>query len=259
MSPTVDRIPGNGSNAVSGLIGRVPDIPRWVEARGMLLCGRCEVFGAGASGFVVRSTTNKLVSVVGKPAGAAILEAVSRTGEGVELLVTPEDRAELDHSLENWVTHPAILHDLATTPSAVVEEDDIRFLGHVPEGLPSSLHSEIESAIPWHPIVAALVDGKPVSFCYAAAETETLWDVSVDTLEPYRRRGYAARCVTWLIHYMAAQGKAPVWGALEDNPASLNLAKKLNFRPVGRLFIFTPPENSPFLRLRDLDEEVNEG
>lgn len=259
MSPTADRIPGNCLNAVSGLIHRVPDIPRWVEARGMLLCGRCEVFGADASGFVVRSTTNKLVSIVGKPARSAILEAVSRTGEGVEILVTPEGRAELHHSLEDWVTHAAILHDLATIRSGVVEEDDICFLGHVPEGLPSSLHSELESAIRWHPIAAALVDGKPVSFCYAAAETETLWDVSVDTLEPYRRRGYAARCVTWLTRYMAAQGKAPVWGATEDNPASLNLAKKLNFRPVGRLFIFTPPENSSFLRLRDLGEEVSEG
>ena len=89
-------------------------------------------------------------------------------------------------------------------------------------------------------IAAAFVNRQPVSFCYAGAMTESLWDVSIDTLPGYRRRGYAALCVTYLIYHMLAKGRHPVWQALEDNPASWRLARKLGFVPVDELALFEP-------------------
>jgi RimJ/RimL family protein N-acetyltransferase len=37
---------------------------------------------------------------------------------------------------------------------------------------------------------------------------------------------------------MRKLGKAPVWGALESNEASMKLAEKLGFTPVDRLIVF---------------------
>jgi RimJ/RimL family protein N-acetyltransferase len=84
-----------------------------------------------------------------------------------------------------------------------------------------------------------------VTFCYTASETETLWDASIDTLEPYRRRGLARECARFLIHHMTVHGKAPVWGSFESNEASLGLARTLGFRPAGRLVVFFRPGEHP--------------
>jgi predicted GNAT family acetyltransferase len=80
-----------------------------------------------------------------------------------------------------------------------------------------------------------------VAFCYAACETETLWDVSVDTLAPFRRRGLAAACFERVRREMERRGKRPVWGAHADNPASLALAARLGFRRDAELVAFHPP------------------
>ncbi len=89
------------------------------------------------------------------------------------------------------------------------------------------------------PMVAAFVDNRVASICYACRESESLWDISIDTLEPYRRRGLAAACVRFLIRKMRQEGKEPVWGAVDSNIASLGLATKLGFRPVARIAVFT--------------------
>jgi RimJ/RimL family protein N-acetyltransferase len=78
-----------------------------------------------------------------------------------------------------------------------------------------------------------------VSFCYATSETETLWDVSIDTLAAWQGRGLAAGCVGAMVERMLAVGKRPVWGAAERNAASLALARKLGFEPVDRLALVT--------------------
>jgi RimJ/RimL family protein N-acetyltransferase len=89
------------------------------------------------------------------------------------------------------------------------------------------------------PIPAAFADGRPVAFCYPGSVTERWWDISIDTIDAYRRRGYAARCVSFCIEEMARAGKQPVWGALESNPPSLRLAAKVGFEPVDRIFVFS--------------------
>ncbi len=87
-------------------------------------------------------------------------------------------------------------------------------------------------------IAATFEEQHPVSFCYAGAMTESLWDISIDTVPEYRRRGHAALCVAHMIRYMYMQGKRPVWQALEDNPGSWRLAQKLGFVPVDELVLF---------------------
>jgi RimJ/RimL family protein N-acetyltransferase len=80
-----------------------------------------------------------------------------------------------------------------------------------------------------------------VSFCYVAWETETLWDVSIDTLPSYRGRGLAVPAVFYLVALMKEKRKQAVWGAEESNLASMRLAAKLGFAPVDRLAVFHSP------------------
>ena len=82
---------------------------------------------------------------------------------------------------------------------------------------------------------------RPAAFCYAGAVTESLWDVSIDTLEPYRRQGYATRCAAFVIEQMRAAGKEPVWGSLFSNVASAQLAARLGFVPVDTIVVFARP------------------
>ena len=58
------------------------------------------------------------------------------------------------------------------------------------------------------------------------------------TLEDHRGNGYAGLSVAHLIHHMRALGKAPVWQAVEENPASLRLAAKLGFEPIDEMVLF---------------------
>ncbi len=81
------------------------------------------------------------------------------------------------------------------------------------------------------------MDGRAVSFCYAALPTETLWDVSIDTLAAFRRRGLAAACFALAVETLSKTGRRPVWGAVDSNVASLQLAERLGFRPVDRLAV----------------------
>lgn len=86
-----------------------------------------------------------------------------------------------------------------------------------------------------------MVDEVLTSFCYCAAVTETLWDISIHTLEPYRRRGHAGLCVSYMIRRELDQQKQPVWGAEQSNVASMRLARKLGFEPVDQMVVFHPP------------------
>ena len=67
--------------------------------------------------------------------------------------------------------------------------------------------------------------------------TETLWDVGIDTVPEHRRRGHATAAFRALAGHLAARGLQPVWGAKDDNVASLRLAAKLRFEPTNHLAV----------------------
>jgi RimJ/RimL family protein N-acetyltransferase len=88
------------------------------------------------------------------------------------------------------------------------------------------------------PMAAAWAGRLPVAFCYPVWQTERWWDVSIDTLETHRRQGYAQRAARALVRHLRSAGRAPVWGALEGNPASRALAARLGFIELGGMAVF---------------------
>ena len=110
------------------------------------------------------------------------------------------------------------------------------------DNLPPILRGELRDACRYSPIASAFADERPVSFCYSGWETETHWDVSIDTLESYRRRGLGMAACTCLLHHFAQRGKTAVWGSVESNLESACLARKLGFTEVDRLMVAYPDD-----------------
>ena len=63
------------------------------------------------------------------------------------------------------------------------------------------------------------------------AITQNWRDVSVDTIEGYRRRGLAGAAFVAIAGHFKEQEKAPVWGASENNPASMEQAVRAPAAP----------------------------
>lgn len=226
----------------------LPDIPRYVETRAMLIANQCEVFGLDAShpqSFVARHLETGLISVIGSPPVEAIRQAVEADIDEDTVLAFDDNFELVREALPGWRFERATLHLLGEAsylPEAT--EGSVRFLTSVEvealSGVPEDLKEELILEATHTEIAATFADGKPVAFCYAGSVTETLWDISIDTLEGYRHRGFAGQCVAFLIDHFACRGKRPVWGAVESNAASRKLAAKLGFVPVDELFVFEP-------------------
>ena len=78
-----------------------------------------------------------------------------------------------------------------------------------------------------------------MAFCYSCWTTESLWDVSVDTLEPYRGRGLAEAVARSAIARRRGEGLEPVWGAVDTNGTSRRLAARLGFAETGEAVVFS--------------------
>ena len=210
----------------------------------MLLSDRCRLFGfdkTGTLSFAVSSSEMELISVVGFPAKRAILEAVATNTNQSEILATSENSKHVAEALPDWAVSPAKLHVLGDEPRLPKISANVRLLApseiEATTNLPLDLKEELSTACRYSPVAVTIVEGAPVSFCYAGSQTESLWDISIDTLARYHNKGYAAACVAYMIELMSRQKKQPAWGAYETNEASLRLAAKLGFVAVDTIMV----------------------
>lgn len=222
------------------------DEPRWVETRWMLLEERSVVTGLSGDrrNFVATCTQRPLMVVVGKPEPAFIEDAAAGVTGPLVVLAAAEHGDHAAAALPRlprttahifgwpgWLPLPAAPDQSA---ARLLTRADLGQLGHVPR----ELREEIIAAAEYSPVSAAFAGGAPVAFCYACGITETLWDVSIDTLDGFRRRGCAMRAWQALAAWFGERHVWPAWGAVADNAASLKLAARLGFVPSGDLAYF---------------------
>ena len=221
------------------LLEKVPDAPGWVEFRSALLEGG-PAFGT-VDDYVVVSATGALVCVAGEPARAALQEALLLRPNYGDILARPESRAAVELALGRAGAR-AVIHACEKPCWEENVSIDIRVLGpgqdEAFEHVAPPLRPELVDGLSSSGVATTFVDGRAAAFCYGVAITETWWDVAVDTLEPYRRRGLAQAAFARMASVMEARGQRPVWGAKETNAASLEMAKKLGFQPVEELLIW---------------------
>lgn len=233
------------ANLGTDVLTALPDLPRWVEARGLLLSRRgfvvdtpdgCRMI-CGRKDRVVVPTTVELspmlesVATREVPDASILLQDVMLpaaryhlpdwSADAVTLYTLPEDRARA-WRLPQWPTAPISAEQIGAATD-----------------LPGALRVELLDAVSRTPVWAASIEGRPVSFAYAAQTTERWFDVSVDTLEPFRNRGLGRASAMGLIVDRMLRGLLPVWGAAKSNEPSHKLARRLGFEPVDLLWLLT--------------------
>ncbi len=192
------------------------------------------------NGFVVWSKDDNLGAVVGEPDAETIIRAANYAAE---ILAFSENIAHVRSVLRHYraeaatiFSAPAQLPPLSSHVCRQLGRAEIASLQHLPSDTLDELSDVAQDGV----IIVAAFDGSlPVAFAYVASETETLWDVSIDTLESHRRKGYASAAAIALMHSMMQRGKTAVWGALESNLASQALARHLGFVAVDTLWVLS--------------------
>ncbi len=230
----------NQTELIAAALHAVPDLPHWVDVRGLLLSGQCRVFG-GDGGFVVRSEAKdgQLVGVAGRPAASDFKLALKDFGE-CELMCRPEDASHVAEHLPDWEREGVVVFELEDPAQLASPTDAVRLLTLEDslEHLPGELREEIDGARREREVFAAFADGVAASFGYSYWETETHCDISIDTLEELRRRGLARLAVSELIRRRLERGVTPVWGAMASNVASQELAVTLGYVASAEMVLF---------------------
>ena len=234
------------------LASLLSDEPRWIDLKGLLISRRCDIWSESEpeEGFVARSWDYPIAALHAMPGASLIRQAVEegRTAsqslfltDEWQLLAPPSRRATVEAALPGWRRRGVRLFrwegELERPDLDVDARIDLLPDGHGAVGLSfdhvpaTSRHEYNLDWVARRPMAIAIVEGLPVTFCYAAFTTETLWDVSIETIKSYRRRGLAAATFLSLARHMGDHGLIPAWSAMEDNPGSLGLAAKLGFVP----------------------------
>ena len=78
--------------------------------------------------------------------------------------------------------------------------------------------------------VVAKSDGKIAGVAAAGADSDDMWQVGVDTLEPFRRRGIGKAMVSKVMEIVLVAGKIPYYSAPESDFASRALAASLGYK-----------------------------
>jgi GNAT superfamily N-acetyltransferase len=237
------------------LLADLPDVPRWIEARAILRSPHAQLFAGPvpADGVVVRLLHDAMsvVAVVGRPPASPLATALDGTTPMTPVVVQPENAAHVGRLLREvgapddgreWRPERMLFHTLTAAAALppLAAGISIRVLADhdAVDHLPSGLRHEITHARAMTAVAAAFIDGVAASFSYPCFTTESLWDVSIDTLEEYRGRGVAAHVVRFMIDHLRRDHLEPTWGALESNTASLRLAARLGFTPVDGNVVF---------------------
>src|ERR1044071_5875925 len=91
----------------------LPDTPRLIDTRGMLLANACEVLGLNQTNglnFVVRSFQTGLISVIGKPSADSIKRATQQNRNPNVVLAFDDNLEHVAQSLSSRNVERAILH-----------------------------------------------------------------------------------------------------------------------------------------------------
>ena len=78
------------------------------------------------------------------------------------------------------------------------------------------------------PYVAAIEDARAVSTCQSVRLSSKAHEAGVDTLEAYRRRGFATAAVTGWALAVRALNLIPLYSTSWDNVASQSVARRLD-------------------------------
>ncbi len=233
------------TNTGTDVLASLPDLPRWVQVRGMLLARRGHVVDTGDGCRIVCSRKDRLVAPVSFELSSALETCALREVPGATILLQDVMLPAARYYLPEWEAEAATVYTLPADrardwrvpqwPTAPLSAEQIE----AATSLTADLRSELLDALTRSPVWAASLDQQPMAFAYAAQTTEGWFDVSVDTVESARGRGLGRAAVMGLIVDRLLRGLRPVWGAPRSNEACHRLARSLGFEVVDQLWVMT--------------------
>lgn len=220
----------------------VDDIPKWVEVNDLLATGAAETIvlnGSGENHFAVLDPLEETLFVFGTITRQSIDWLNYHSNRFSKIIMEEDQKPGILAPFMNWtVKSLGVFTNDSSKLEPISQPHRVGLVDHemiAGAGLDDELKTELLSSLARSPVFATFIDERPVSFCYAASQSARFWDVSVDTLVEFRRRGCAQQCVLHAMNYMALQGKQVVWQAFEDNVPSWNLAGRVGLIQTARL------------------------
>lgn len=235
------------TNLGTDVLAKLPDLPRWVEARALLLARRGFVVDTDDGCRLVCGRKDRLVVPVSVELSPMIEATAAREVPGATIVLQDVMLPAAAHHLPDWQAEAVTLYTLPAErarawrlpewPTSPIGAEQVAGAGH----LPFALRDELLDAATHTPVWAASIDGQPCAFAYAAHITETWFDVRVETLEPARGRGLGRAAAMGLVVDRMLHGLRPVWGAPKDHEPAHRLARRLGFEPVDLQWVLTRP------------------
>ncbi len=209
----------------------------------MLLRGNAVAFaGDNAGDWILCDSVSNLIYLAGHPRTDLLRRALDLYPGAAAAIAGADHAGAVAGVLTDWTCDRVRVHTLGRLPPSRPAGVRVSWLRATEIATLDSgdrlLRQTLMEASRQAPIAAARVEGRPVSFCFASSQTETLWNVAIETPEPFRRKRFGAACAAWLIHHYLACGRRPVWGAAESNPASRRMAESLGLVECGQLALF---------------------
>ncbi len=233
------------TNLGTDVLAALPDLPRWVEARGLLLSRRGFVVDTADGCRMVCSRADHLVVPTTIELSPQLEATATREVPDATILVQDVMLPAARYHLPDWNAEAVTLYTLHEErarawrmpqwPTSPITASQIAAL----DDLPPDLRDELLVAADHTTVWAAKHDGRPAAFAYAAQTTERWFDVSVDTLEPLRNQGLGRAAAMALVVDRMLHGQLPVWGAVKSNEPSHRLARRLGFDAVDLLWLLT--------------------
>ena len=111
--------------------------------------------------------------------------------------------------------------------SVLISEANIQLLQRQPNFSWFTIPSDTQ------PCVATVEDGQAVAICFSSRTSQHAAEAGVETLEAFRRRGYATAAVAGWAAAVRELGRIPLYSTSWDNLASQGVARRLGLVCYG--------------------------
>ena len=101
--------------------------------------------------------------------------------------------------------------------------------------VPPELSESLAVAMERRAVFFEAVGDQPVAFAFAPLKSERWFDLHVETMPAFRRRGLARSVVRAVIAHERSEGRSPVWAAAASNAAAVGLGRALGFVDCGQM------------------------
>ena len=228
------------------IFGQIPDLPRWVDARGLLPSRRGFLVDAPDGCRVVCGRADRLIVPVTFDLTRELDAIAAREVTGPATIVLQEVMLPSARwLLQEWEAVPATVYALPLErarewrmpqwQTSPISPTQLQAAAHLPHGLRATL-LDVQSR---SPVWAATADGQPLAFAWSTTATEGWFQVWVETVESARGGGLGRAAAMGLIVDRVLHGLRPVLRVPGTNLAGARLARHLGFEAVDLHWLLT--------------------